>query len=92
MFSDLAFAIAGAGGVGLLWTALVLGIRHGFDWDHIAAITDVTSTTATADAAEIVHSHHAFTRKVDLSSVIRNTAARVHESCGRCFVERQARP
>ncbi len=47
--------IAAAGGLGLLWTALVLGIRHGFDWDHIAAITDVTSTTATADVAETVH-------------------------------------
>lgn len=41
--------------VGLLGTALVLGIRHGFDWDHLAAITDVTSTTATADAAELEH-------------------------------------
>lgn len=50
------FDVAVAGGSGLLWTALVLGIRHGFDWDHIAAITDVTSTTATADAAEVVHS------------------------------------
>jgi high-affinity nickel-transport protein len=53
--SHLAFDIAAAGGIGLLWTALVLGFRHGFDWDHIAAITDVTSTTATADAAEAVH-------------------------------------
>ncbi len=26
--------------------ALALGIRHGIDWDHIAAITDITSTTA----------------------------------------------
>jgi high-affinity nickel-transport protein len=47
--------LATAGGLGLLWAALVLGIRHGFDWDHIAAITDVTSTSATADAAEVVH-------------------------------------
>src|SRR5256884_4950431 len=23
-----------------------LGFRHGFDWDHIAAITDITSTTS----------------------------------------------
>src|SRR3990170_93449 len=45
----------GAGGVTLLWTALLLGFRHGFDWDHIAAISDVTSTTATADVAEVVH-------------------------------------
>jgi high-affinity nickel-transport protein len=40
---------------GLLATALVLGIRHGIDWDHIAAITDITSTTAAADAGEAAH-------------------------------------
>jgi high-affinity nickel permease len=39
----------------LIATALALGIRHGFDWDHLAAITDVTSTTATADHAEQHH-------------------------------------
>ncbi|HYN69431.1 MAG TPA: hypothetical protein VEX41_04400, partial [Candidatus Eisenbacteria bacterium] len=44
-----------AGALGLLATALVLGIRHGFDWDHLAAIADVTSTSATGDAAEGVH-------------------------------------
>jgi high-affinity nickel-transport protein len=44
-----------ADAIGLLGTALVLGFRHGFDWDHLAAITDVTSTTATADAAELDH-------------------------------------
>jgi high-affinity nickel-transport protein len=47
--------MADAGTLGLIATALVLGIRHGFDWDHLAAITDVTSTTATADAAELEH-------------------------------------
>ena len=47
--------MADAGAIGLITTALVLGIRHGFDWDHLAAITDVTSTTATADAAELEH-------------------------------------
>ena len=31
-------------GVGLIGTGLSLGLRHGIDWDHIAAITDVTST------------------------------------------------
>ena len=36
-------------------TALLLGIRHGIDWDHIAAIADITSTTAGADAAELAH-------------------------------------
>jgi high-affinity nickel-transport protein len=25
---------------------VALGFRHGFDWDHIAAITDITSTTS----------------------------------------------
>src|SRR3989337_921828 len=42
----LADAAPDAGAVGLLITALVLGLRHGIDWDHIAAITDITSTTA----------------------------------------------
>jgi high-affinity nickel-transport protein len=41
--------------VGLLATALTLGFRHGIDWDHIAAITDITSTTAAAEAAEETH-------------------------------------
>ena len=46
---------ANGGGLGLLVTALLLGIRHGIDWDHIAAITDITSTTAASSAAEAVH-------------------------------------
>jgi high-affinity nickel-transport protein len=41
--------------IGLLVTALTLGIRHGIDWDHIAAISDITSTTAAAEAAEESH-------------------------------------
>src|SRR3972149_1988646 len=53
--APLSLDVAAAGGAGLLGTALVLGIRHGFDWDHIAAIADVTSTSATADIAEVVH-------------------------------------
>jgi high-affinity nickel-transport protein len=32
--------------VGVISAALALGLRHGIDWDHIAAITDITSTTA----------------------------------------------
>ena len=44
------FAAAPAASV--LVTGLLLGIRHGIDWDHIAAITDITSTTAGATAAE----------------------------------------
>ena len=46
---------AATGGFGLLVTALLLGIRHGIDWDHIAAITDITSTTAASTAAEAAH-------------------------------------
>ena len=30
-------------GLGLVGVGLGLGLRHGIDWDHIAAITDVTS-------------------------------------------------
>jgi high-affinity nickel-transport protein len=48
-------AASGAAALGLLGTALVLGIRHGIDWDHIAAITDITSTTAAAEAATLAH-------------------------------------
>ena len=51
------FAIdpAPASALSLLGTALVLGIRHGIDWDHIAAIADITSTTTAGDAATDVH-------------------------------------
>jgi high-affinity nickel permease len=42
-------------GFGVLVTGFVLGIRHGIDWDHIAAITDITSTTASAGMAEAAH-------------------------------------
>ena len=31
-------------GVALLVSAFAFGFRHGFDWDHIAAITDITSS------------------------------------------------
>lgn len=39
------------GGIALIATGLGLGLRHGIDWDHIAAITDITST-APAEADE----------------------------------------
>lgn len=35
-----------AGSIGVISAAVALGIRHGIDWDHIAAITDITSTTS----------------------------------------------
>lgn len=44
-----------AGTVALLVTALVLGLRHGLDWDHLAAIADITSTTSAAEAAVVEH-------------------------------------
>lgn len=37
-------AVAGGAGLGALAAALGLGLRHGLDWDHIAAITDITSS------------------------------------------------
>ncbi|HEY3335650.1 MAG TPA: hypothetical protein VGK16_10505 [Candidatus Limnocylindrales bacterium] len=48
-------AALSAGALGILVTGLLLGFRHGFDWDHIAAITDITSTTAAADAGTEIH-------------------------------------
>ena len=48
-------ATAATSGIALLATALALGLRHGIDWDHIAAIADITSTTAATEAAEEVH-------------------------------------
>jgi high-affinity nickel-transport protein len=46
--AQIAAQAATGGGIALLGTALTLGIRHGIDWDHIAAITDIASTTTTA--------------------------------------------
>lgn len=46
------------GAVALLGFALVWGIQHGVDWDHIAAIVDITSTTAAAEAGESAHEAH----------------------------------
>jgi high-affinity nickel-transport protein len=54
MNAPLAIAATG-GGIGLLVTALLLGFRHGIDWDHIAAITDITSTTAASAAGDARH-------------------------------------
>ena len=38
-------------GVGVLLSAFLFGFRHGIDWDHIAAITDITSTQDTRGAS-----------------------------------------
>jgi high-affinity nickel permease len=36
----------------LLFLGFTLGLRHGIDWDHIAAITDITGSVVTSDASE----------------------------------------
>ena len=56
MFDVIAQVATTPAGIGVLLTGLALGIRHGIDWDHIAAITDITSTTAAAGAAVAAHS------------------------------------
>jgi cytochrome c biogenesis protein CcdA len=50
---ELAQIAQQTGAVTLLGTALALGFRHGIDWDHIAAITDITSTTTSVETAEL---------------------------------------
>jgi len=39
-------------GIGVIVSAFLFGFRHGIDWDHIAAITDITSTTAADHTCE----------------------------------------
>lgn len=47
---DLSLPLLTIGGsVWIVAAAVALGFRHGIDWDHIAAITDITSTTAAMD-------------------------------------------
>lgn len=38
-------------GMGLVATTYAFGLRHGIDWDHIAAITDITSSQASTRTA-----------------------------------------
>ncbi len=57
MLEFIAQIDANPAGIGVLITGLLLGIRHGIDWDHIAAITDITSTTAAASVAVAAHAH-----------------------------------
>ncbi len=49
MSLDSLLLASGIGGLGVYAAALALGIRHGIDWDHIAAITDITSTAAAVE-------------------------------------------
>lgn len=41
-----------AGLLALIGLGLALGLRHGIDWDHLAAIADITSSTVTNKEAE----------------------------------------
>ncbi len=41
----MTFIVGATGlGIGLIVSSLLLGLRHGVDWDHIAAITDIAAT------------------------------------------------
>jgi high-affinity nickel permease len=81
LLAPLVAAAATAGGIGLLWTGFLLGIRHGFDWDHIAAITDITSTTATADAGTKAHQRqHATVGHVHDHALGGETELRAHDA------------
>lgn len=48
MIDILAAAPARAFGVGLVATTFAFGLRHGIDWDHIAAITDISTSQETS--------------------------------------------
>jgi high-affinity nickel-transport protein len=45
-------ALSVTGSAGIISAALALGFRHGIDWDHIAAITDITSTASDGASVE----------------------------------------
>jgi high-affinity nickel-transport protein len=47
MLSTLTASTAAGFHIGLLATAYGFGFRHGIDWDHLAALTDITSSQAT---------------------------------------------
>ena len=44
MTGRIMLAASEALGVGVIVSAFLFGFRHGIDWDHIAAITDITSS------------------------------------------------
>jgi high-affinity nickel-transport protein len=48
---ELPLLSIGGVSIALVGGALALGFRHGIDWDHIAAITDITSTAAPVTTA-----------------------------------------
>jgi high-affinity nickel permease len=66
--------------IGILATGLLLGIRHGIDWDHIAAITDITSTAAAAGSAEEAHDSQHRTISGDHHDHGGSTEIRAHDA------------
>lgn len=65
-----------------------LGLRHGIDWDHIAAIADITSTTVSSEEA-LAEEHHVVEHHQDdeshdggHSAVEHHTAAHTEEHQG----------
>jgi hypothetical protein len=46
--------------IGLVVTALGLGFRHGIDWDHIAALTDITGAQASRRDSMLLATMYAF--------------------------------
>ena len=49
----------GAFGVGLVLTAFGFGFRHGIDWDHIAALTDITGSQENARRSMVLATMYA---------------------------------
>jgi high-affinity nickel-transport protein len=49
---EFAVVLSIGGGIGVFTAALALGLRHGIDWDHIAAITDITSASASGSTED----------------------------------------
>ena len=49
--------MADPGILSLAGLGIVLGLRHGIDWDHLAAITDITSATVTTDETTLESAH-----------------------------------
>ncbi len=48
MLSTIIASAAHGFHLGLLATAYGFGFRHGIDWDHLAALTDITGSQSTA--------------------------------------------
>src|SRR5579885_246658 len=53
----------------LLVTAFLLGLRHGIDWDHIAAIADLTSAPMQTEAAMVLGGLYAAWHSLVLLSI-----------------------